>query len=389
MSAPLAAFQGSIEDVANPTLLGATRSRVVGVIAADAAGRLRPSAASILQAVRLMATAMRAELVTLLIAPAEESLQRQVVAQCLALGRWDIVLLTTSASASSGEIGGQMLVDCWPDPVAPPRAIVGESWTEMAFAALAGRQRKSEMLALRIRQVKMDQGKIILVSSRAGGKLQTQFTLDLRSGAAPWISLIDVAEIAPAPETNLPRTVDGSAGPPVVQRWAARPVSAKTDVWEGLLAEVKQELGVARLADADFIVDVGFGVGNRDGYEAVIDPLLQSLQELGVRSLAIGGSRKVTEELHLLSADRQIGQTGVSVNPHILLAIGISGAPQHLNYIGPRATILAFNRDSEAPIMTLNRRQASPRVFPIIGDLFETVPAFIAALGKETPISSN
>jgi len=139
------------------------------------------------------------------------------------------------------------------------------------------------------------------------------------------------------------------------------------------------------LADADFIVDVGFGLGNRDGYEAVIEPLERALRKLGVRSLAIGGSRKVTEELHLLPADRQIGQSGVSVNPRILLAIGISGAPQHLNYIGSRTIIIAFNRDAEAPIMTLNQRQPRPRVFPIVGDLFETVPAFIAALQNETP----
>src|SRR5207245_10166728 len=94
-------------------------------------------------------------------------------------------------------------------------------------------------------------------------------------------------------------------------------------------------------------------------------------------------SRKVTKELHLLPADRQIGQSGVSVNPQILLAIGISGAPQHLNYISPRATILAFNRDPESPIMTLNQRQPRPRVFPIVGDLFETVPAFTTALQQE------
>src|SRR6202042_200415 len=115
--------------------------------------------------------------------------------------------------------------------------------------------------------------------------------------------------------------------------------------------------GLVRLADAEFIIDVGFGVGNRDGYEAVIDPLEKALGQLGVKALMIGGSRKVTEELHLLPADRQIGQSGVSVNPRVLLAIGISGAPQHLNYIGPRATIVAFNRDPESPLMTLNQRQ--------------------------------
>jgi electron transfer flavoprotein alpha subunit len=91
----------------------------------------------------------------------------------------------------------------------------------------------------------------------------------------------------------------------------------------------------------------------------------------------------VTEELRLLPPDRQIGQSGVSVRPRLLLAIGVSGAPQHLNYIGPGTIVLAFNRDPEAPIMTLNQRQARPRVFPVVGDLFETVPALTAALRRD------
>jgi electron transfer flavoprotein alpha subunit len=147
-----------------------------------------------------------------------------------------------------------------------------------------------------------------------------------------------------------------------------------------LLQDLQTEMGLTRLADADFIIDVGFGVANRDGYEAVIEPLEQALRELGVRNLAIGGSRKVTEELRLLPGDRQIGQSGISVQPKVLLAIGVSGAPQHLDYIGSQATILAFNRDPEAPIMTLGRRKPRPRVYPVVGDLFETVPALIAAL---------
>src|SRR5262249_54859934 len=143
-----------------------------------------------------------------------------------------------------------------------------------------------------------------------------------------------------------------------------------------ILDEVKQETGLERLTDADFIIDVGFGVVNRDGYEAVIEPLERTLRALGVRNLVVGGSRKVTEELRLLPADRQIGQSGVSVNPRILLAIGVSGAPQHLSYIGPRATVVAFNRDPEAPLMTLNQRQARPAGRPCAGGPFETVTGF-------------
>jgi electron transfer flavoprotein alpha subunit len=154
---------------------------------------------------------------------------------------------------------------------------------------------------------------------------------------------------------------------------------------ERLLAEVSAETGVESLSEADFIIDVGYGIGNRDGYEEVILPLERALHAAGVANIAIGGSRKVTEELHVLPVDRQIGQSGVSVNPRILLAIGISGAPQHLSYIGQRATIIAFNRDPEAPLMTLNQRQPRPRVFSVVGDLFVTVPAFTAALTRTPP----
>ena len=99
-----------------------------------------------------------------------------------------------------------------------------------------------------------------------------------------------------------------------------------------LLNDLRTETGIVRLSDAEFIIDVGFGVGNRDGYEAVIEPLEQALRNLGVRNLSIGGSRKVTEELHLLAGrppDRPVGRERQSRGA---LAIGISGAPQHLNY---------------------------------------------------------
>jgi len=134
------------------------------------------------------------------------------------------------------------------------------------------------------------------------------------------------------------------------------------------------------IADAEFIIDVGYAIRNRENFDAVIVPLQKRLQEIGVKHVTIGGTRKVVEELKLLEATQQIGQTGTAVNPQIILAIGVSGAPQHVDYIGDRATIIAFNQDAAAPLMTLNQRRAQPKVVPIVGDLFETVPAFTAAL---------
>jgi electron transfer flavoprotein alpha subunit len=257
--------------------------------------------------------------------------------------------------------------------------VIGEPWTEPAFAKIAVQARQSGEVVAQVHSVGEDGGQLIVQTSRARGKLRVLQGRKLKAGKTCWITLADDFQGGPVADGPAPPAAEVERWTPLLEGFAGR-----SDM-EQLLEEVKQEMGLVRLADAEFIIDVGFGVGNRDGYEAVIEPLEKALRELGVRNLVIGGSRKVTEELHLLPASGQIGQSGVSVNPRILLAIGISGAPQHLNYIGPRAKILAFNRDPEAPLLTLNQRQAQPRVYPVVGDLFETVPALIAALRQQEP----
>jgi electron transfer flavoprotein-quinone oxidoreductase len=367
-------FEGSVETVAHPSLL--EKGGVLAVLSSDPAGRLQPSAIATVQAARTMAGRGRVQPVILLLVPQEEEIERSLVGQLLSLYQGDVVLLPTPGAGKAPEITSRILAECWPELSPLPQVIVGEPWTEGAFVTLSSRPKMNGRLALRVKQITWDDGKLVLSASRANGKLMAQQRVDWPSRLPIWVSL------APDAATEHEIVADESCR---VQRWTPRleRFFGQHEI-QRLLDEVKQDTGLAHLSDADFIVDVGFGVGNRDGFEAVIEPLTETLRELGVRSLVVGGSRKVTEELHLLPADRQIGQSGVSVNPQILLAIGISGAPQHLNYIGPRATILAFNRDPEAPIMTLNQRQPRPRVFPIVGDLFETVPAFIEGLKKET-----
>ena len=146
------------------------------------------------------------------------------------------------------------------------------------------------------------------------------------------------------------------------------------------LAALRAEAGVKSIADAEFIIDVGYAVRNKENFDLVIAPLKKRLEEIGVKNLMLGGTRKVVEELKLLAPDQQIGQTGTAVNPKLIISIGVSGAPQHIDYIGERATIIAFNKDPDAPLMTLNKRRARPKVMPIVGDLFDAVPQFTAAL---------
>jgi len=133
---------------------------------------------------------------------------------------------------------------------------------------------------------------------------------------------------------------------------------------------------VANLKGAEVIVDMGLGAGTATGM-ALAEQLMNALSALSLTP-HLGATRKVTQGLGLLPQDQQIGQTGTSVNPKLILCLGISGAPQHTDYIGSRAQVIAFNKDPDAPIMSMDK--AGCTVHPVVGDLFETVPKLIERL---------
>jgi electron transfer flavoprotein alpha subunit len=133
------------------------------------------------------------------------------------------------------------------------------------------------------------------------------------------------------------------------------------------------------LSQADVIIDLGYGIRDSAGLE-LARRLKEKLERLGLAPL-FGATRKVTQDLKLLPLDAQIGQTGVRVNPKLIIALGISGAPQHIDYVGTRTEILCFNKDSEAPLMKLNQTRPSPRVHPVPGDLFVTARELVDRLG--------
>jgi electron transfer flavoprotein-quinone oxidoreductase len=357
-------------------------SATLAILATEEDGRLLPSAGAVVRAARLLAEMAGGESVVLLVTGTDEGAQRAAVGRLRSMFRGDVVVLAAGEMIATAELRARFLREVWPEKTAAVRFVVGEAWAEPALAALAGRQSGGVIPA--VRRLSIEGDHCVLETARAGGKLRAWQSIKPTDDRAWWIALADGAEAEVAPSANrlLALQPEGSVRRAVLPERLTGLADARR-----LLDELRGAAGVLRLADAEFIIDVGFGVGNRDGYEAVVEPLEKALQDLGVRGLVIGGSRKVTEELHLLPADRQIGQSGVSVAPRVMIALGISGAPQHLNYIGSRAVILAFNRDPEAPLMTLNRRQARPRVLPVVGDLFETVPLLIAALRQEVPVS--
>jgi butyryl-CoA dehydrogenase len=135
---------------------------------------------------------------------------------------------------------------------------------------------------------------------------------------------------------------------------------------------------VADLKGAEVIVDMGLGAGTPAGM-ALGEQLMDALSALSLTP-HMGATRKVTQGLGLLPQANQIGQTGITVKPRLILCLGISGAPQHTDYIGSRAQVIAFNKDPEAPIMSLDK--AGCTVHPIVGDLFETVGELVGLLGE-------
>ncbi len=177
------------------------------------------------------------------------------------------------------------------------------------------------------------------------------------------------AFVAVAPEADFPALAEGS------EFKALAPAIEINSDWIMPLPPVAEPA----LTQADVIIDLGYGIRDRSGYE-LAQELKKKLESMGLAPL-FGATRKVTQDLKLLPLDAQIGQTGVRVNPKLILALGISGAPQHIDYIGARAEILCFNKDTEAPLMKLNQTHPFPRVHPIAGDLFVTVKELIEKLG--------
>jgi electron transfer flavoprotein-quinone oxidoreductase len=346
---------------------------VLVIVSSDARGRLRQADRRVARIASALARQRNRPLTALVFTPSDEDTQCRAISDLASLGASSVVLGVPDQFPEprvASDLWSRILIDRWSPQWSGFAAIVAGTWSEPAISRFGSRQAE---LLFRASELAPGPNTIIVRTARAEAKVDAIRELPASDSKPSWITVTDDAECDLPP---LAEAID-----PQVHRWSVElgQLPSRRELME-LLGQVSEATGVNKLSDAEFIIDVGYGIGNADGYEEIILPLEKLLREIGVPGVTIGASRKVTEELRVVPTNFQIGQTGQSVNPTILLAIGISGAPQHLNYIGQAATILAFNRDPEAPLMTLNERQPRPRVFPIVGDLFQTVPAFMAAL---------
>ncbi|BDT96547.1 electron transfer flavoprotein alpha-subunit FixB [Nocardia sputorum] len=224
----------------------------------------------------------------------------------------------------------------------------------------------------------------VIVAASAEGK-EVSGRLAARIGSGLLVDVIDVKSDGTAVHSIFGGafTVDAKVTgdvPVISVRPGAVEASAQAGAGEKVTVEVPaQEEGVVKvtsrepvvagdrpeLTEASIVVSGGRGVGSADNF-AVVEALADSL------GAAVGASRAAVDSGYY-PGQFQVGQTGKTVSPQLYIALGISGAIQHRAGMQTSKTIVAVNKDEEAPIFEIAD-------YGIVGDLFNVAPQLTEAV---------
>ena len=227
---------------------------------------------------------------------------------------------------------------------------------------------------------------VIATATALGKDLLPRVAARLGVGMAPDISSIESATTFTRPmwAGNLIATVEVSGAQRVVSvrgtAFDAAPKGGSGTVEKATIslgdadtkmgfvefAETKSDRPV--LTEAEIVCSGGRGLKNGENFETVLEPLCDAL------GAAMGASRAAVDA-GFVPNDLQIGQTGKVVAPSLYIAVGISGAIQHLAGMKDSKVIVAINKDAEAPIFQVAD-------YGLVGDLFKLVPELTDAVKK-------
>ncbi len=200
-------------------------------------------------------------------------------------------------------------------------------------------------------ELSVDDGRLVASRAVLGGRVQTAVRF-LEAGPA-------LVTVAPGAFARA-----GSGQSPASTEAVAVTIDAD-DLRVSLVEKTEHRVGAKGLTSAERIVSGGRGLGKAENF-ALVEELAEVLHAaVGASGATVGAGWRPHSD--------QVGSTGFTVTPKLYVAVGISGAPQHLVGMSGADYIVAINRDPDAPIFKV----AS---FGIVGDLFEVVPALTRQL---------